>query len=107
MLRALLIDLDGVVRLWEPRADAHAEQAAGLPAGAIGRAAFAPEFLHPAITGRVSAEAWRRGVSERLQRAFPAADAAMGVRLWSASAGVVDHDVAALVRACRERLGPR
>jgi len=100
-LRALLIDLDGVVRLWSPGNDRRAEEAAGLPAGAIRRAAFTPELLQPAITGRVPDPEWRRRVAERLRADFPAADADLAVRLWSESVGEVDAEVLGIVRACR------
>jgi putative hydrolase of the HAD superfamily len=102
-VRALLIDLDGVVRLWDPAHFPAAEAGAGLPPGALRRAAFAPDLLHPAITGRVTDEAWRRQIVARLRAEHPAADAERAVAAWSAPAGAVDAAVLALVRACRAR----
>jgi putative hydrolase of the HAD superfamily len=101
--RALLIDLDGVLRVWDADEVARAEAAAGLPAGAVARAAFAPDLLLPALTGRVSDDQWRAAVVARLQRDHPAADATLAVRRWSAPAGQVDPIVLDLVRACRPR----
>jgi hypothetical protein len=60
--RALLIDFDGVIRRW-PASEANLETRYGLPAGAIRSVAFAPALLLPAITGEVSDESWRAGVS--------------------------------------------
>jgi putative hydrolase of the HAD superfamily len=103
-IRALLLDLDGVVRLWRPEHTAEAEQLAGLPLGAIHRTAFAPDLLVPAITGRLRDDDWRRQVVERLSTAFPAADAEGAVAAWSAPAGEIDQAVLAVVRACRRRM---
>lgn len=102
-VRAILTDLDGVVRIWPGEADERTEREAGLPAGAIRRAAFAADLLPGAITGRVRDEAWRRRVAERLTAQFPKADAERAVRLWSASAGTVDREVLELLRAGRSR----
>jgi len=59
MIQALLIDLDGVVRLWDPQLDLAIEQECGLSPGALRQAAFAPDLL-AAITGHSRDEEWRR-----------------------------------------------
>lgn len=100
-LRALLLDLDGVLRIWSVESDRRAEEASGLPVGSIRRAAFSPELLWPALTGRVSDGQWRRAVAEKLQGGFPSADAERAVRLWSETDGSVDGAVLSLVRGCR------
>lgn len=99
--RALLIDLDGVLRLWSPDNDRLAERVGGLPAGAIRRAAFSKDLLLPAITGLVSDEQWRQQVLDRLRAEFPAADTERAVQTWSESSGAVDQAVLRIVRACR------
>lgn len=55
MARALLVDLDGVIRSWRSQADLDREREFGLPPGVIRRIAFAPERLMPAITGKSAA----------------------------------------------------
>lgn len=102
--RAMLLDLDGVLRTWDPRHVALAEERSGLPAGAIHRVAFDAEFLLPALTGAISDETWRQLIGERLRTAFPTANPDFAISLWSAFAGEVDPDVLALVRACRQRV---
>ena len=99
--RALLIDLDGVLRLWSPDNDRIAERVGGLPAGSVRPAAFAQDLLVPAITGRVSDEQWRQQVLTRLRAEFPAASTERAVETWSESSGTVDEAVLGLVRACR------
>ncbi len=104
MIQALLTDLDGVIRRWDPALEQRAEQATGLPAGALRQAAFAPDLLSAAITGRLTDALWRAQVAERLQPLFPTVNAAQAVALWSASAGEVDSAVLDVVRTCRQKV---
>jgi len=94
--RALLIDLDGVVRRW-PDDDAALEQHCGLPAGALRAVAFAPELLLPAITGAVTDEIWRARVVDELGRRYPDSLAREAVAQWSAPVGELDSAVMALL----------
>lgn len=96
--RALVIDLDGVVRRWEPLTSVEAEL--GLPAGAILSVAFEPDRLTPAITGRTSDEEWRGGVAAELTARF-GVDGGAAVTAWAAPCGVVDATVLELVRRAR------
>ena len=100
-LRAVLIDLDGVIRLWDGGQDRRAERECGLADGAIRRAAFAPELVTPAISGSLADERWRQLVVGRLAGEFPGGDAARAVAMWSSSVGRVNPEVMGLVRACR------
>jgi putative hydrolase of the HAD superfamily len=97
----LLCDFDGVVRLWPAHVVAAAEETAGLPHGSIHAAAFAPDLLPLAITGRISDEAWREEVGNRLRAAYPEADARGAVAAWSDSPGVINQPVLGLVRQRR------
>lgn len=100
-MRALLIDLDGVIRRW-PASEADLETRHGLPVGAIRSVAFAPALLLPAITGRVSDESWRAGVAQQLAAAHPEGRAHEAVRAWSATCGEVDRAVLRIVRLARQ-----
>lgn len=55
---ALLLDLDGVLRRFDPARVAAAERRHGLPAGTLMSAAFAAERLRPVLTGRARHEGW-------------------------------------------------
>ncbi len=101
MIKAVLFDLDGVIRIWDPRLVQAAEDEARLPRGAIFAAAFSPDLLEPAITGRVTDEVWRRQVSESLQQQFPGSDGELAVQLWSEPTGDVDTEMLSLVKNCR------
>lgn len=99
----LLLDLDGVLRRWDPALIADAEALAGLPHGALANAVLRdPDLLGDAVTGVISDEEWRSEVVRRLARSWPAADVA--VAAWSESAGAVDHTVLALVREVRTQV---
>lgn len=66
MIRAVVFDLDGVLRHFDPAHVAAIEEQHGLPEGSVHRAAFAPELLDQVVTGRLSRSAWVRSVGEQL-----------------------------------------
>lgn len=103
MLRALLIDLDGVIRLWRSQEDPAAEASFGFPPGSVRRVAFAPERLQPVITGQICDEVWRSQIRDQLALEFPEADAAAAVAWWSSPYGEVDSTVLELMGDCRSR----
>lgn len=76
MIRAVVFDLDGVLRHFAPEHVAEIEADHGLLAGSIHAAAFAPALLDPVITGRVRRADWVRCVGERI--GCPAAAARWG-----------------------------
>ncbi len=104
MIQALLIDLDGVIRLWDPEHDRITERRFGLPPGTMQAVAFAPDLLEPAITGEMSDKAWRKRIAQRLAEQFPACDAVAATQFWSAPVGEIDHQALSLVRQCRQSI---
>jgi putative hydrolase of the HAD superfamily len=99
MYKLLLIDLDGVIRLWPDHIDRQIEAVAGLPAGAIKSAAFSVDILEAAITGRILEAAitgrctddeWRRAIAQKLAAKTGPAIATETVRRWSMSSGTVN-----------------
>lgn len=102
MTAAILVDLDGVLRFW-PESDEAIEAAHGLPKGCIRAAAFAPERLHPALTGQVTDEAWRAEVASVLVQQF-GPGCGQVVEDWSKSVGAIDWSTLSLLRDASERL---
>ena len=100
--RALLIDLDGVVRRW-PSNDTGLEDRFGLPLGVIRSTAFEPTLVDRAITGRISDEQWRDIVAGQLQDAYPRSQAYEAIAAWSRPSGQIDHEVLNTVRAARQQ----
>jgi putative hydrolase of the HAD superfamily len=101
--RAIIYDLDGVIRRWDPDETLSIEQRHSLPPGAILAAAFEPALLEQAVCGRIDDETWRAAIRDALIRAHgPAAAAA--VRDWCLLTGSVDQEVLSLVTQVRSRL---
>ncbi len=98
-LKAVLFDLDGVIRHWRGRAAA-GEEAAGLPRGAIARIAFdLPEYAASQV-GAVTHLEWAAAIGRRLVSDFgPGADAAVGP--WLEYRGDIDASMVSLVAAVR------
>jgi putative hydrolase of the HAD superfamily len=92
---ALLVDLDGVLRRWDPAVQSAAEERHGLAPGTILRTAMEWPRVQPAITGRISHDEWMAGVAAAL-------DAPDAVKEWEQYRGEVDAEVLGLVRAARE-----
>jgi putative hydrolase of the HAD superfamily len=98
----LLLDLDGVLRIW-PSEHAALERAHKLPAGSIGKTAFESTLLEQVITGRMTDEEWRTEIGSRLSTAFPSSRAVEAVTAWSTPAGAIHEEVLQLVISARER----
>jgi putative hydrolase of the HAD superfamily len=92
--RALLVDLDGVLRRWDPAVPAAVEQRYGLAAGALLDTAMQPDRLRPVLLGQVSHTEWMAGVGAAL-------DCPEAVAEWQSYRGEVDPDVLGLVREIR------
>lgn len=104
MIVGVLIDLDGVLRWWDPAIMSHAEQEYGLAPGSLARAAFAHDLLFPAITGATTDEEWRAAVVARLARDYGTPAARAAVDAWSTPRGIVNEDVRDLVRQVRRQV---
>lgn len=102
MIKALLIDLDGVIRHW-PQDDPGFKDLYGVSLSEIKRSAFAEALLLPAITGEITDEEWRQMIALKLTSAgFGSAREA--VSAWSAGSGEVDHQMLDRVQSLRQKL---
>ena len=97
--RALLIDLDGVLRRWDPAVPAAVEQSYGLEPGALLRTAMQWELFRPAVAGELTDAQWMSLVADRLP--LPADDAAAAVAEWQKYRGEVDTEVLGFIREAR------
>ncbi|MER7012459.1 HAD-IA family hydrolase [Saccharopolyspora sp. NPDC000359] len=98
---AVLCDLDGVLRRWDPAIMRDAERAGGLPSGALAEVAFAPDRLVPAITGAQTDEQWREAIAADLAEVCGADAARAVVARWSQPPGEVVVEVAELLGGVR------
>jgi len=97
--QALLIDLDGVLRQWDPTVGAAVEESHGLPQGILLRTAMTWDLLRPAVAGELTDAQWMAAVAARLP--LPATEAADAVAKWQEHRGYVDPEVLAFIREVR------
>ncbi len=65
-IKAIVTDLDGVIRHFPAHRDGEIEQRYDLPLRAISKAAFDSSLLQLAITGKISDEEWRSQIQKNL-----------------------------------------
>jgi putative hydrolase of the HAD superfamily len=97
--RALLIDLDGVLRRWDPSVPAAVERSYGLPPGSLLDTAMQWDLYRPAVAGELTDAEWMAAIARRLP--LPPDQAGAAVAEWQEHRGVVDPDVLAFVRQVR------
>jgi putative hydrolase of the HAD superfamily len=100
MVRAVLCDFDGVIRIWHESDAARIEGDFRLPPGTLADAAFTPALLRQATTGAISDEEWRERVSEMLV-AEHGEGARAAVSAWSRLSGALDDEMLNLLREVR------
>ncbi|AEV88190.1 haloacid dehalogenase [Actinoplanes sp. SE50] len=98
--RALLIDLDGVLRRFDPAPMIAVEVRYGLKPAALLETAMSWDIYRPAMAGEITDEEWMRLVADRLP--LEPAEAAAAVAEWQpARLGEVDPDALEFVRGVR------
>ena len=97
--RALLIDLDGVLRRWDPAPMIAAELKYGLKPASFLETAMSWDIYRPAMAGEITDAEWMRLVADRLP--LPAGEAAAAVAEWQAYRGEPDPEVLAFIREVR------
>ena len=101
--KALLIDLDGVIRQWNP-SDENIEVSCDLPIGSIRQVAFDPPLVELAITGQITDEEWHRRTVETLRQRFGAPNAHKAVARWASFPGRVDTKTLDILDRCSPSL---
>lgn len=97
--RALFIDLDGVLRRWDPAPMIAVEVKYGLKPAALLETSMSWDIYRPAMAGEITDEEWMRLVASRL----PLGDeeSAAAVAQWQEYRGEVDPEALAFVREVR------
>jgi putative hydrolase of the HAD superfamily len=99
---ALLVDLDGVLRRWDPEVIAAVERRHRLPPDALLDTAMRWALLQPAVTGQMTHAEWMATVADALAVATGDPDRARAaVDEWQLYRGAVDEDVLAFIREVR------
>src|SRR5687767_6740683 len=97
--RALLIDLDGVLRRWDPAPMIAVEVGHGLKPAALLETAMSWDIYRPAMAGEITDAEWMRLVAGRLPLAAEEAEAAIAE--WQSYRGEPDPQALAFVREVR------
>jgi putative hydrolase of the HAD superfamily len=97
--RAMLIDLDGVVRRWDPAVAAAVEARYTLEPGVLLTTAMQWDLYRPAVTGEITDAEWMQVIAMRLP--LPIDEATAAVAEWQQHRGYVDDEVLAFVRDVR------
>lgn len=97
----LIIDLDGVIRHWDPAHHRAAEQRLGLPDGVIAAVALTEERLARVTDGRLSFEDWCVEVGEAVAAHHPVS-ADEVAEVWATATWHIDLVVVEVVESVRE-----
>jgi putative hydrolase of the HAD superfamily len=98
---ALVIDLDGVIRHWDPAHAPEADARLGLPSGTISGVALESDRLSRVTDGRLPFEAWCEEIGAVVS-ADHDVDPQSVAEAWATATWQVDLDVLDLVEAVRE-----
>jgi putative hydrolase of the HAD superfamily len=96
----LVLDMDGVLRHWDPDGLRQADEALGLPEGTIAAVAFEAERLDRAMTGRLTWDSWVDEIAVATAEAH-GCDRDEVARLWAAQTFTIDDEVRDLAEAVR------
>lgn len=101
-VRAVLIDVDGVLRVWEAGQAAAIERRYGVPEGKLSEIAYDIDRFGPALLGQISDEDWRAAVAAAMVPVCGSVEKAIACVVdWSARLGLIDPDVADLIAQLR------
>ena len=99
---ALLVDLDGTLRRWDPEVIHGIEAAHDLKPGALYAAAMDWSRLMPAIIGEISHDEWADAITADLTDQTGDPDRARAaVKEWESYRGTVEPGLLALIRDAR------
>jgi putative hydrolase of the HAD superfamily len=96
----LVVDLDGVIRHWDPAHIPAVEERLGLPSGSLGPVAFAEDRLDRAMDGRLPFEAWCAEIGDELASGH-GADAGAVAEAWAEAGWDIDLEMVDLVAEVR------
>lgn len=103
--RALLCDVDGVVRFYDHSALTGLERRLGLEPGSVVTYAFDPRLLAELTTGTLTHSAWREEAARRLDSAYgPDVDGATLVAAFAEAPQSVDRRVLDLLASARAHM---
>src|SRR5882757_1411922 len=101
-VRAVLFDVDGVLRVWEAGQTAEIERRYGVPVGKLSEIAYERDRFGPALLGEISDDDWRASVAAAMVEVCGDVDEAIGCVVdWSARLGLIDPEVSEMMAQLR------
>lgn len=94
MIRAVLFDLDGVIRHFDPQHVSIIEQRHGIGSGVINSVAFASPIIEEVTTGRISRREWIAHIGAHLDNVEAASE-------WGRQPSTIDQDIVELADEIR------
>jgi len=92
-IKAIISDLDGVIRLFPSERDLAIEAKYTLPQRIIMKMAFLCGDLDEVVKGKITDKKWRENIAERLSEAFPNIDAKLVIEEWTDFSGETNEAV--------------
>ncbi|WP_371806173.1 HAD-IA family hydrolase [Candidatus Lokiarchaeum ossiferum] len=102
-MKAIITDLDGVIRYFPPQRNSEFETRYGLPQGTLLHTAFGYPDLNQVITGKITDHEWRSNISSRIQEFLPAQDSMKLIRDWSSFPGIINYEILDLYTSYRDK----
>ncbi|HEX6197904.1 MAG TPA: HAD-IA family hydrolase [Jiangellaceae bacterium] len=104
-IKAVLCDVDDVIRHWRDDPIAAAERAHGVEYETLARAMFARDLLYPACAGEITAGDWMGRAANRLLETGLSHEAALSlVQAWRSRPFWIDQQVMDWLAAARRRM---
>lgn len=101
-IRAVVSDLDGVLRIFDQSLWTELDEVAGTPAGTAYRAIIGHPFLDEVVRGRGTHRQWREHATSALVAAGSGAqEADAAIAAWLASPAHIDREVLGLLSSLR------
>jgi putative hydrolase of the HAD superfamily len=97
----LIIDLDGVIRHWDPAYGPQVDARLGIPEGTLTAVALEEDRLARVVDGRLTFEGWCEEIGAEIEARHGVAPSA-AADAWATSTWQIDLDVMDLVAAVRE-----
>jgi HAD superfamily hydrolase (TIGR01509 family) len=98
--KAVIFDLDGVIRDWNDEDMTQVELAFGIDPGTILAVGFGPDLGPKAVTGEMTYREWMDAIRVRIIDEY-GESVAGALDEWEANVGHVDTDMLAVLRAVR------
>jgi putative hydrolase of the HAD superfamily len=96
----LILDLDGVVRHWDPEHFVESAASVGMTTDELGAIAFEEELLGEAMIGNLTAEAWADEIGRRAGERH-GSDPELAAAAFLGLGWYLDDDVVSLIQAVR------